>query len=176
MERRSRRDAHFVEYVRARRERLFRTALLLCGDRGRAEDIVQTVLTRAYPRWEKVERSDSMDAYLRRAIVNAHLDEARRPWRRERPLPEHVDVPAAETPVSVEEADQLWTALRSLAVGQRRVVVLRHYWGLSVAETAADLGVSVGTVKSQTSAALARLRLLLEIGTTQGGPGGHRDR
>ena len=60
--------------------------------------------------------------------------------------------------VTAEDSDALWTALRGLAPGQRRVVVLRHYWGLSVDETAADLGISPGTVKSQTSEALARLR------------------
>jgi RNA polymerase sigma factor (sigma-70 family) len=63
--------------------------------------------------------------------------------------------PAALSP---EDADALWSALRGLAPGQRRVVVLRHYWGLSVDETAADLGISPGTVKSQTADAIAKLR------------------
>ncbi|WP_345893847.1 sigma-70 family RNA polymerase sigma factor [Nocardioides sp. TF02-7] len=102
-----------------------------------------------------------MDAYVRRAVVNSHLDETRRPWRRERPTDEHHDVAAATGPAP-EETDALYAALRRLPAGQRRVVVLRHYWGLSVEETAADLGVSAGTVKSQTSAALAALRTALQ--------------
>ena len=65
--------------------------------------------------------------------------------------------------------DALWTALRALGPKQRRVVVLRHYWGLSVEETAADLGVSPGTVKSQTSAALEKLRTALRTETAHRG-------
>ena len=159
---RTRRDEEFLEFVQARRDRLFRTAFLLCGDRAWAEDIVQTALAKLYPRWERVQRLDSVDAYVRRTVVNAHLDDVRRAWRRDRSLPEGHDVAAGSPGLSVEDADELWTALRALPPGQRRVVVLRHYWGLSVEETAADLGISVGTVKSQTSFALARLRGLLE--------------
>ena len=70
--------------------------------------------------------------------------------------------------IALEDSDALWTALRGLAPGQRRVVVLRHYWGLSVDETAADLGISPGTVKSQTSDALARLRHAMSVAATPG--------
>ena len=73
-----------------------------------------------------------------------------------------------EDVIAPEDSDALWTALRGLAPGQRRVVVLRHYWGLSVDETAADLGISPGTVKSQTSDALARLRDALSVAATPG--------
>lgn len=159
---RGQRDADFVEYVAARRARLFRTAYLLCGDRHRAEDIVQTALARLYPRWGRVRRLGEVDAYVRRTVVNAHLDEVRRPsWRRERLVDEFADRADPHVPAHAEDHDELWDALRALAPGQRRVVVLRHYWGLSVEETAADLGISPGTVKSQTSDALARLRELL---------------
>ncbi|HEX7738176.1 MAG TPA: SigE family RNA polymerase sigma factor [Marmoricola sp.] len=154
---RDQRDTDFVEFVAARRARLFRTAYLLCGDRDRAEDIVQTTLAKLYPRWGRVQRVGAVDAYVRRMVVNTHLDEVRRPWRREHPVEHLTDRPAPE-PTGPEDHDELWSALRELAPGQRRVVVLRHYWGLSVEETAADLGISTGTVKSQTSAALARLR------------------
>ena len=168
MARQGAREAEFSAYVAERRAYLYRTAYLLCGDPHRAEDIVQQSLAKLYGAWSRAVRADSVDAYVRRIVVNAHLDEVRRPWQRERPTAEPADA-AAATGLSVEDSDALWTALRGLAPGQRRVVVLRHYWGLSVDETAADLGISPGTVKSQTSEALARLRGVLETaGHTQG--------
>ena len=104
--------------------------------------------------------------------MNSHLDEVRRPWRRERPT-DPADGGRLDRAVpggfSHEDSDALWTALRGLAPGQRRVVVLRHFWGLSVDETAADLGISAGTVKSQTSDALARLRDALAPTDVNGG-------
>lgn len=157
----ARRDEAFATYVAARRPQLYRAAYLLCGDPHRAEDVVQAALTKLYLAWPRVERADSVDAYVRRAVVNSHLDETRRPWRRERPTDEHPDA-AVQSGPGPEETDALYAALRRLPPGQRRVVVLRHYWGLSVEETAADLGVSAGTVKSQTSAALAALRTALQ--------------
>lgn len=164
----SHRDAEFVEFVQARRNTLFRTAYLLSGDSHHAEDLVQTVLARLYSRWERIQRMESVDAYARRAVVNAHVDETRRPWRRERPIPEGHGLPATAAGLSTEDSDELWAALRTLPTGQRRIVVLRHYWGLSVQEIAADLGISPGTVKSQTSAALAHLRKALTIETIRG--------
>ncbi len=152
--------AGFTEYVAGRRRRLHATAYLLCGDSQRAEDLVQTTLTRLYVAWPRVQRADSIDAYVRRALVNTHRTEARRPWRRERPGLEAVADPVARPPAA-ETDDDLWAALRALPPGQREVVVLRHYWGLSVGEVADDLGISEGTVKSQTSVALRRLRHLL---------------
>lgn len=171
MTRREERERGFGEYVVERRATLYRTAYLLCGDPHRAEDIVQQALTRLYVAWPRVSRVDSVDAYARRIVVNAHIDETRRPWRRERPVEAEpgsaLDRPV-EAPVTPEDADALWTALRGLAPGQRRVVVLRHYWGLSVDETAADLGISPGTVKSQTVDALTRLRAALSVAATPG--------
>jgi RNA polymerase sigma-70 factor (sigma-E family) len=155
------RDDGFTAYVAGRRAHLFRTAYLLCGDPHRAEDIVQNALAKLYVAWPRASRADSIDAYVRRVIINSHLDEWRRPWRRESPTDhERLDGPT-RTGVTPEDSDALWTALRALGPKQRRVVVLRHYWGLSVEETAADLGVSPGTVKSQTSAALDNLRAAL---------------
>lgn len=152
------RDDGFTAYVAERRAHLYRTAFLLCGDPHRAEDIVQTALAKLYSAWGRASRMDSVDAYARRIVVNSHVDEVRRPWRRERPVEGSALDRVAPAGLSPEDADALWSALRGLAPGQRRVVVLRHYWGLSVDETAADLGISPGTVKSQTSEALARLR------------------
>ncbi|GAA1478274.1 SigE family RNA polymerase sigma factor [Nocardioides aestuarii] len=164
------RDEEFSAYVAQRRPQLYRTAVLLCGDAHRAEDVVQTALAKLYAAWPRVRRADSVDAYARRAVVNTHLDETRRPWRRERSFATGDLDRRAPAGLGVEETDALWTALRALPAGQRRVVVLRHYWGLSVEETAADLGISTGTVKSQTSDALARLRSTLTLVDNGGEP------
>jgi RNA polymerase sigma-70 factor (sigma-E family) len=165
------RDDGFTAYVAGRRAHLYRAAYLLCGDPHRAEDIVQTALAKLYVAWPRASRADSVDAYARRVIINSHLDEHRRPWRRESPTEDSRLDRAAPSGVTPEDSDALWTALRQLGPKQRRVVVLRHYWGLSVEETAADLGVSPGTVKSQTSAALEKLRSSLVVDTTtRGGP------
>ena len=160
------RDDEFRAYVAQRRAHLFSSAWLLCGDPHRAEDLVQETLTRLYLAWPRVSRLSGVDAYVRRMLINGHIDERRRPWRREQPTSEFPD--AAGTWPCSEDAEELWAALRALPAGQRRVVVLRHYWGLSVEETADDLGVRVGTVKSQTSDALASLRRSL------GSPTAHR--
>ena len=166
------RDDGFTAYVVGRRAHLFRAAYLLCGDPHRAEDIVQNALAKLYVAWPRASRADSVDAYVRRVIINSHLDEKRRPWRREAPTSDdRLDRPA-RAGVTPEDSDALWTALRALGPKQRRVVVLRHYWGLSVEETAADLGVSPGTVKSQTSAALEKLRTALV--SLPSPPGGRR--
>ncbi|WP_435771626.1 SigE family RNA polymerase sigma factor [Nocardioides sp. SYSU DS0651] len=160
MARRPDRDQAFAAYVAERRPQLYRAAWLLCGDPHRAEDVVQAALTRLYVAWPRVQRADSVDAYVRRALVNAHVDETRRPWRRETSASD--DLPEREVrPPDPGERDALWEALRRLPPGMRRIVVLRHFWGLSVQETAADLGISTGTVKSQTSAALGALRAVL---------------
>lgn len=153
-------DKGFTTYVAQRRLQLFRTACLLCGDPHQAEDIVQDALARLYAAWPRASRADNIDGYARRAIINSHLNQARRPWRRE-----HVAADVGDRPTTVhlptEDLQVMWAALRDLPLGQRKVVVLRHYLGLSVEETAADLGISTGTVKSQTSDALAALRRAL---------------
>ena len=147
----------FTEYAEARRALMHRTAFVLTGDHHHAEDLVQQVLTKLYVTWPRVERMDSVDGYVRRMLVNANVDRIRR--RRE-----HTDLDEVDVAVTGPDSDaslDLQQALASLAQGQRRVVVLRHLWGLSVEETAETLGVSPGTVKSQTSDALHRLHDLL---------------
>lgn len=153
-------EAEFSSYVAARRPQLFRTACLLCGDPHRAEDVVQDALVRLYAAWERVSTMDNVDAYVRRIIVNAHHSDRRRPWRRESSRIV-TDVPL-EPGFPMEEADAVRAALRCLPSGQRRVIVLRHIWGLSVEETAHELGISAGTVKSQTSDAVMALRRALD--------------
>ncbi|HVE99541.1 MAG TPA: SigE family RNA polymerase sigma factor [Mycobacteriales bacterium] len=154
------RERAFSEYVAARRPTLFRTACVLCGDPHLAEDIVQNTLARLYADWPRVTRADNVEGYVRRMLINSHYSDRRRPWRRESASGLPVELPLEPT-MAPEDADAIWAAIRRLPPGQRKVVVLRHIWDRSVEETAADLGISTGTVKTQTRDALAALRLAL---------------
>jgi RNA polymerase sigma-70 factor (sigma-E family) len=154
------RDAAFVEYVAARQAHLRRIAYAVCGDWHRAEDLLQTALTKLYIAWPRVHGDGSPDAYVRRIIVRSHIDEGRRPWRRERPGLEGHDRPA-DPGTAVEERSALFEALQALPEMQRKVVVLRHWLGLSVEETAGELGIAAGTVKSHSSRALTSLQQVL---------------
>jgi RNA polymerase sigma-70 factor (sigma-E family) len=165
------RDEEFSEYVAQRRTQLRRIAYLVCGDVHKAEDLVQTALMKLYVAWTKVQRGGNVDAYVRRIIVNSGIDESRRPWRREDSGLEGVDPTAAEG-FAVEDRRALMEALAALPLGQRRVVVLRYFVGLTIEETAADLNCSTGTVKSQSNRALTRLNDLLTA--EFGALGGHR--
>jgi RNA polymerase sigma-70 factor (sigma-E family) len=159
-EEREARDAAYDEFVRTRREHLRRVAYAACGDWHRADDVVQTALVKLYVAWPRVRRDGGEEAYARRTVVRTAIDESRRPWRRERAtgtLPERT----ARDPLPVEERDALLTAVLALPPMQRATVLLRHWLDLSVAETAADLGLSEGTVKSHTSRGLAALGLAL---------------
>lgn len=164
-------EAAFSAYVAARRPQLFRTACLLCGDPHRAEDVVQDALVRLYGAWDRVAKIDNIDGYVRRIVVNADYSDRRRPWRRESAT-EPRDVPL-DPGFPVEDADTIRAALRALPPGQRRVIVLRHIWNLTIEETAAELGISTGTVKSQSADALATLRKSLApaFGTALGKEG-----
>lgn len=160
------REPEFNAYATARRAQLYRIACLLCGDPHRAEDIVQDALARLYANWPRVSRADNVEGYVRRILVNSHYSDRRRPWRRES-TSTMVDLPPLESGTAPEDAEVIWAAIRALPPGQRRVIVLRHIWDRSVEETAADLGISPGTVKTQTRDALAALRRALrpEFGT-----------
>ena len=166
-------DEAFTTYVAHRRLQLFRTACLLCGDPHQAEDIVQDALARLYVAWPRASRANDIEGYVRRTIVNSHLNQVRRPWRRERVVARLGELPVA-VHLPAEDLQVLWAAIGNLPLGQRKVVVLRHYLGLSVEETANDLGISAGTVKSQTSDALAALRRALadDFGATVAEGGG----
>ena len=150
------RDAQFAEYMTARQPALLRTAYLLTGDTHTAEDLVQTALAKLYLNWEKVDRRDSLDGYVRRILVNEHNSLWRRPWKRRETTAEHLPEQAA--PQQQGRDTDLWDFVQTLPRKQRAAVVLRYYEELSEAETAEVLGVSVGTVKSQTSRALATMR------------------
>ena len=153
----SSRDTEFSEFVAARQAHLRRVATAVCGDPHDAEDLLQTALVKLYLAWPRVRRRGSEEAYVRRIIVRAHIDDLRRPRRRESPGLDGFDHAAPdETPV--EERDALFEALQGLPAMQRKVVVLRHWLGLSVKETAAELGIGEGTVKSHSSRGLDALR------------------
>jgi RNA polymerase sigma-70 factor (sigma-E family) len=154
--RRSQRDAEFESYVAAARPRLRRLAYSLCGDWYAADDVVQTALAKLYVVWPRVSRTSDQDAYVRRTVARTTIDESRRPWRRERSGLQGLDRPVESADVPARE--DLVAALQRLPEMQRKTVVLRHWMGLSVAETADDLGISEGTVKSHTSRALAALQ------------------
>jgi RNA polymerase sigma-70 factor (sigma-E family) len=149
----------YVEFVRARAQALRGTAYLLCGDWYRAEDVTQIALTKLYLAWRRIERRGSVDAYARRVLVRAFLDDTRRPWRRERPTaapPEH-EAPSGR----VDDRIDLGRVLAGLPPTQRAVVVLRYWEDLGIAETAEVLRVSEGTVKSSASRGLTALRTAL---------------
>jgi len=160
-----RNEAEFAAFVAARRPHLRRVAYALCGDWHQAEDLVQTALAKLYVAWPRIHTAGAEEAYARQVIVRAGIDESRRPWRRERSGLERVEHDrAAPAASSVEDRDELVDALQGLPPMQRRTVVLRHWLDLSVEETARELGVSTGTVKSHTSRGLAALHAALTVG------------
>ena len=153
-------DTKFQQYMAARWPVLVRTAYLLTGDRHLAEDLAQTALTKVYASWRRVRRADDIDAYVRRVLVNANAGR----FRKRRVAEQLTAVPldsagAGSTEGSVAERSVLMAALAELTPRQRAVVVLRYWEDMSEKEAAAALGCSVGTVKSQASKGLARLRL-----------------
>jgi RNA polymerase sigma-70 factor (sigma-E family) len=156
---RSARDAEFEQYMAARQPSLLRTAYLLTGDRHAAEDLVQTSLAKLYLSWDKVQRRELIDGYVRRIMVNENNSLWRRAWKRREvstdTIPDRVGVADRH---DHGERSALWDFVQTLPRKQRAVVVLRYYEDLSEAEVADILGISVGTVKSQSSRALAALR------------------
>ena len=147
----------FSDYVAARSAALLRTAYLLTGNRADAEDLLQTTLAKTYLAWDRIRDRDALDGYVRRTMVNTQTSF----WRRRRPESLYdvpPDRPGRDHHADSDLHDALWTALARLGKKQRAILVLRYYEDLSEADTAALLGVSVGTVKSTTSRALAVLR------------------
>jgi len=153
------RDADFTAYLQARQGRLLRTAYLLTGDQSEAEDLLQTSLAKLYLAWDRVHDRESIDAYVRRIMVNEHNSLWRRAWRRrEQPTDQVPEPPTAPTSYDDGVSAALWATVQTLPRKARAVLVLRYYEELTEAETAEVLGIAVGTVKSQTSRALATLR------------------
>ncbi|GAA2595473.1 SigE family RNA polymerase sigma factor [Actinomadura fulvescens] len=156
-------ERQYVEYVSGALPGLRRIAHLLCRDPHRADDIVQTALTRLYVHWRRARAADDLDAYVRTILVRSFLNEQRLAWARVRLTGGPRDtpaVPAAAGP-DVETRTVVHTALERVPPKQRAVLVLRFLCDLPVAEVARVLGCSEGNVKSQTSHGLARLRTLL---------------
>jgi len=147
----------FAEYVSARWAALLRTAHLLTGDSASAEDLVQTTLVKAYVAWQRITRADSVDAYIRKMLLNEYLSQQRKAGRRAArgPLVALADIAPTDP---AEDRLDLWATVQTLPPRQRAVLVLRYYEDLTEAETAHLLGITTGTVKSQTHAALRTLR------------------
>lgn len=158
------RDEEFREFMRTRASLLHQSAYLLCGDWHLAHDLVQDTLVKAYQHWPRVRQADKPDAYVRRILLN----EVRGRWRRrERAVPVS-RFPEGHEPVAPDAADEitrragLLQALLALPLRQRATVILRYLEGMSERETAATLGCSEGTVKSQSARALGTLRNFLD--------------
>lgn len=158
-------DERFHAFVAQSTAPLTRLAYLLCGDQHLAHDLVQTCLTRLYQAWSGVRDKDTVDAYARKVLLRCWLNERRRPWRhreaRDGVVPDYA-APEDDPTGAVHHKEVLRVALRVLPPRQRAAVVLRYWSQHSVAETAAIMRCSEGTVKSQTARGLATLRAALD--------------
>jgi RNA polymerase sigma-70 factor (sigma-E family) len=153
----------FREFMQGRWPAMVRLAYALTGDQADAEDLAQTAFARAYASWPRVTRAGSPEAYVRKIVIN----ENRNRFRKQR-VPEYLtDRPPERTGADrtgeQDDRSALLAALRRLGPRQRAVVVLRYWLDMTEAETAATLGCSIGTVKSQASRALLRLRERAEL-------------
>jgi RNA polymerase sigma-70 factor (sigma-E family) len=149
----------FREYVATRGPALLRTAMLLTTDRTEAEDLLQSALAKTYLAWNRINDRAALDGYVRRAMVNTQISW----WRRRKlevyPTDELPDQPIDDHTLRSELHDLLGRALGKLPERQRAAVMLRYYEDMSEAEVAEVLGISVGTVKSTVSRAMAKLRV-----------------
>ncbi|WP_158884358.1 SigE family RNA polymerase sigma factor [Amycolatopsis anabasis] len=148
----------YTEYVTGRLPALRRIAYLLCGDPHRADDIVQTAITRLYVHWRKAAAADNLDAYVRAIVVRTFLNEQRRGWLSRVRLVAETPARTAPPGPDVEVREVLHAALARVPARQRAVLVLRFLYDQPVAEVARLLGCSAGNVKSLTSNGLAALR------------------
>ena len=147
----------FEEFVGARSNALQRFGYLLTSDWALAEDLLQTALARAYQRWSRI-RSDNPETYVRKIMVNTWASWWRRRWRAEVPTDAVPETPAPDQYADADRRELVRAALAALPPRQRAVLVLRYHEDLTEHQVASLLGVTAGTVKSQTARALARLR------------------
>jgi RNA polymerase sigma-70 factor (sigma-E family) len=158
----------FAEFVALRSAALQRSAYLIVGDVGLAQDLVQEALTRTYLAWPRMRDPRRAEAYARKAITTTAIDwSRRRRWRAERavPLPETAAGPVTPDHAGdVDERTWLWLCLLQLPIRQRAAIVLRYYEDLTERETAETMGCAIGTVKSQVAAGLSKLRPLVSEG------------
>jgi RNA polymerase sigma-70 factor (sigma-E family) len=153
------RDDEFAAFVAARYRALARTAMLLAGDRGHAEDLAQLALIRTYLAWSRLHDPQNAEAYARRTLLRLALRARKRRWTREIAVGRLPDVPEREADYAGGDlALDVRRALAELPVAQRAVLVLRYLDDLTEAETARLLGISPGTVKSRAARGLAKLR------------------
>ncbi|AUI62391.1 MULTISPECIES: SigE family RNA polymerase sigma factor [Amycolatopsis] len=157
-------EQEFAEYFAAKRDSVRRTAYMLCGDWHRADDLAQTAFVALHRRWKKIRERAATDAYVRKTLVRAAIDESRRPWRREWQTEELPEPPqdGFDLGEQVVTREDLLAALREVPPKQRAVLVLRFFEGLDVGAAAKVLGCSEGNVKSQTARGLANLRQVME--------------
>ena len=159
-------EDEYRQFVAARLDSLRRTAYLFCRDWHTADDLVSITIGKLYRHWRRVKAAENVDAYVRRVLTHAWLDERRRPWRRERSTDEVPDQAGVDLPEpALIDRELLLDLLGQLPARRRAVIVLRFYCDLSVEETAGILGVSTGTVKSQAARGLEALRLLMTSST-----------
>ncbi|GAA1940690.1 SigE family RNA polymerase sigma factor [Nocardioides marmoribigeumensis] len=151
-------DAEFTEFVRARSGMLLRTAYLILGDHALAQDLVQEALTKVYVAWPRIQRREGVDAYARTVVVNTAISwKRRRGWRGEQPVGE-VPEPRGAAADEPDVRLAIWRTLQDLPPRQRATLVLRFYEDLSIKETAQVMQCAEGTVKSQVSQGIERLR------------------
>jgi RNA polymerase sigma-70 factor (sigma-E family) len=153
------REVGFAGFVRENTPALLRTAYLLTGNGGQAEELVQDTLVRLYPKWDRVAAADVPLAYVRRSLANAYINQSRRGSRREfayEDVPERVDPHDPLTQLA--DRDEIWAGLKLLSDRQRAALVLRFFEDQSDEQTAVALGCRVGTVRSLISRGLATLR------------------
>ncbi|TQN42333.1 RNA polymerase sigma-70 factor (sigma-E family) [Blastococcus colisei] len=148
----------FPDFVVRQQHALLRLAYLLAGDRGHAEDLVQTALMKTYRHWGRVARRGDPAAYVRRALVTTHTSWRRRAWHREQPTGRLPDAGTADPGDRLDRDEELGRALAALPPRMRATVVLRYYEDLSELQTAQLMGCSESTVNTQAARGLARLR------------------
>ena len=149
----------FAAFVTGRTRALHRAAYLMVGDVALAQDLVQEALTKTYVAWPRLRDKRNAEAYARKAITTTAISWfRRRSWSHERATDSLPETAAGGHDDRVAESASLWVALLELPVRQRAAIVLRYYEDLTEAQTAEAMGCAVGTVKSQVSAALGKLR------------------
>ena len=157
-------DAAFRDYVLARGTALLRMAIMLTGNKADAEDLVQAALAKTFLAWDKINDHAALDAYVRRAMVNTHISWWRRRRVEEFPTAELPDQVVADHARESDTAEVVRRALDRLPQRMRAAVMLRYFDDMTEPEIAAALGISLGTVKSTVSRAVARLRIDAELG------------
>jgi RNA polymerase sigma-70 factor (sigma-E family) len=158
----------FDQFVAARSSALLRTAYLLTHDHALAEDLLQTALARSWAAWSRID--GNAESYVRKVLVNTYASWWRRKWNGEHPTNELPDPGSPDAAATADSSHDLWQAMERLPRRMRAVVVLRYFEDLTETQAASLLGCSVGTVKSQTSKALAKLRIDPALAEQEGDP------